>query len=105
MKGIAAAFGLASAICVSAAFLHWSEQANGESCALQMEAAKAPIRGALSQASDAQLIYSLSGQLPSCSTHLSNDQFANGIVGGGLIGFTVYCFGLLFGRFKRWAQR
>lgn len=101
----AAAFGLGAAICVSAAFFHWSGQANIESCALTIEAAQAPIRGELSQASNSQIIYQLSHQLPACDASLSSDQTLNGILSGGLIGFIVYAFGLTFGKFRRWTRR
>lgn len=103
MRGIAAAFGIVMAISVSGAFLNWSGQANKESCSLRIEAAKEPIRSQLAQASNAQIIYGISGQLPSCDPSLSADQIANGIAGGLLVGFFAYAFGLIFGKFRRWA--
>ena len=105
MKGIAAAFGLAMAIGVSSAFLNWSGQANREFCSLRIEAAKEPIRGPLAQASNGQIIYRVSGQLPVCDPSLSADQISNGITGGLLVGFFAYAFGLIFGKFRRWALR
>lgn len=104
MKGIAASLGLASAILVSAASLQWSANSHREFCASRLEAAQAPIPRNIQNASNDQLLYRLNGALP-CNSDLTNDDILNSLIGGPLIGLTVYAFGLAFGKFRRWAQR
>jgi hypothetical protein len=105
MRLLPAAFAIAASIAVTACFADWSKQANAEFCAEKIEAAKAPITGPLGIASNAQIIYQLSKQLPHCDGSLKGDQALNVVLGGILTGFIVYFFCLLFGKFSRWAER
>jgi len=105
MRLFPAAFAIAASIAVTASFASWSRQANEEFCSQQIEAAKAPITGPLGVASNAQIIYQLSHQLPACDPKIKNDQAFNVVLGGILIGIAVYLFGCIFGKFTRWAER
>lgn len=103
----AAAFGLAAAILVSGASIHWSSLANGEACEQRHENLSIPSLPPLSSSdlpSD-RLAHFLHDHPGACTPELSSDQIANALTGGVLIGFIAYAFGLLFGKFIRWASR
>lgn len=109
MKLIPAVIGLSAALLVGGAMLQQSYNAGAEFCAHQQQE-----RMRLSQA-PAGIPESISGYKsqddfyrlypPTCGQPITGFDIANCLLGGSLIGFGVYSFGLLFGKFARWASR
>ena len=105
MKAIPAAIGLAVAILVGAASLNWSEQANSESCSLRAANMQAPSQAAADDLPSAEFRQFLRDHPGLCQPQLSFDQKLDAALGGVMVGFIVYVFLLLFGKFHRWVAK
>ena len=104
MRAIPAMIGLAAAISVGALFANWSEQANSEACALQSANLQAPSRAAADDLPSAEFQQYLRDHPGRCQPKLSTDQEVDIVLGSAMIGFILYIFCLLLGKFHRWAS-
>jgi hypothetical protein len=107
----AAFFGLSLGLLVSAASLSYSHHAKLDSCSHQLAIERHDLQ-ALKNPQSADNPIAMPEQFrqiypgPACyDVKLDTVDFANAALGGAIVGLFAYTFGLLFGKFQRWASR